>query len=61
MGFAGTCNFPLALEHPITALHQTSNMRTYQIATIPGDGIGKEVVPAGVQVMQRLEIGRAHV
>jgi tartrate dehydrogenase/decarboxylase/D-malate dehydrogenase len=29
-------------------------MKTYQIATIPGDGIGKEVVPAGVQVMQRL-------
>lgn len=22
-------------------------MKTYQIATIPGDGIGKEVVPAG--------------
>ena len=29
-------------------------MKTYEIATIPGDGIGKEVVPAGVQVMQRL-------
>ena len=29
-------------------------MKTYQIATIPGDGIGKEVVPAGVQVMQKL-------
>ncbi len=22
-------------------------MKTYRIATIPGDGIGKEVVPAG--------------
>lgn len=29
-------------------------MKTYRIATIPGDGIGKEVVPAGKQVMQAL-------
>ena len=27
-------------------------MKTYRIATIPGDGIGKEVVPAGRQVLQ---------
>ena len=27
-------------------------MKTYRIATIPGDGIGKEVVPAGAQVLQ---------
>ena len=29
-------------------------MKTYQIATIPGDGIGKEVVPAGQQVLAAL-------
>ena len=29
-------------------------MKTYRIATIPGDGIGKEVVPAGVAVLQSL-------
>ena len=29
-------------------------MKTYAIATIPGDGIGKEVIPAGQQVMQVL-------
>jgi len=29
-------------------------MKTYRIATIPGDGIGKEVVPAGQQVLQTL-------
>ncbi|BDT67802.1 putative tartrate dehydrogenase/decarboxylase TtuC' [Comamonadaceae bacterium OS-1] len=29
-------------------------MKTYTIATIPGDGIGKEVVPAGQQVLQAL-------
>jgi tartrate dehydrogenase/decarboxylase / D-malate dehydrogenase len=29
-------------------------MKTYSIATIPGDGIGQEVVPAGVQVLQVL-------
>ena len=29
-------------------------MNTYRIATIPGDGIGKEVIPAGQQVLQAL-------
>ena len=29
-------------------------MKTYRIATIPGDGIGREVVPAGRQVFQVL-------
>ena len=29
-------------------------MKTYAIATIPGDGIGQEVVPAGQQVLQAL-------
>jgi tartrate dehydrogenase/decarboxylase / D-malate dehydrogenase len=27
-------------------------MKTYHIATVPGDGIGKEVVPAGQQVLE---------
>jgi tartrate dehydrogenase/decarboxylase/D-malate dehydrogenase len=27
-------------------------MNTYTIAAIPGDGIGKEVLPAGIQVLQ---------
>src|SRR5579862_5858585 len=30
------------------------DMKTYRIATIPGDGIGKEVVPAGQQVLEAL-------
>jgi tartrate dehydrogenase/decarboxylase / D-malate dehydrogenase len=29
-------------------------MKTYRIALVPGDGIGKEVVPAGRQVLQAL-------
>ena len=29
-------------------------MKTYKVATIPGDGIGKEVVPAGQQVLAAL-------
>jgi tartrate dehydrogenase/decarboxylase / D-malate dehydrogenase len=29
-------------------------MKTYQLAVIPGDGIGKEVIPAGVAVLQAL-------
>jgi len=27
-------------------------MKTYRVALIPGDGIGKEVIPAGVQVLK---------
>jgi tartrate dehydrogenase/decarboxylase/D-malate dehydrogenase len=30
-------------------------MRTHKIAVIPGDGIGKEVIPAGVAALQALE------
>ena len=30
-------------------------MKTYRIATIPGDGIGKEVVPAGQQVLEEVD------
>jgi tartrate dehydrogenase/decarboxylase/D-malate dehydrogenase len=29
-------------------------MKTYRIATIPGDGIGKEVVPAGRSVLEAI-------
>ncbi|HZL52850.1 MAG TPA: isocitrate/isopropylmalate family dehydrogenase, partial [Terracidiphilus sp.] len=29
-------------------------MKTYRIALVPGDGIGKEVVPAGRQVLEAL-------
>ena len=29
-------------------------MKTYRIASIPGDGIGKEVVPEGEKVLQAL-------
>ncbi|MDE2121268.1 MAG: tartrate dehydrogenase [Betaproteobacteria bacterium] len=32
-------------------------MKTYRIASIPGDGIGKEVVPAGEQVLDTLAVG----
>ena len=29
-------------------------MKTYRIASIPGDGIGNEVIPAGIEVLNRL-------
>jgi len=32
-------------------------MKTYHIATIPGDGIGKEVVPAGQEVLAAVAAG----
>ena len=31
-------------------------MTSYRIAVIPGDGIGKEVVPEGIRVLE--EVGR---
>ena len=34
-------------------------MRTYKIACIPGDGIGKEVVPAGQTVLETLATGQS--
>ena len=33
--------------------HPTSPPRRYRIAVIPGDGIGKEVVPEGVRVLEQ--------
>ena len=30
-------------------------MRSYRIAAIPGDGIGKEVIPAGLEVLRALQ------
>jgi len=32
-------------------------LKTYRIASIPGDGIGNEVIPAGVEVLKHLENG----
>ena len=29
-------------------------MNTYQIATIPGDGIGKEVIPESVKILNAI-------
>ena len=33
-------------------------MKTYRIATIPGDGIGKEVIAAGQQALEALAASR---
>jgi tartrate dehydrogenase/decarboxylase / D-malate dehydrogenase len=32
-------------------------LKTYRIASIPGDGIGNEVIPAGIEVLKQLEGG----
>src|SRR5687767_3261470 len=47
---------PSGANHRIgrTTQRTTAQMKTYKIATIPGDGIGKEVVPAGQQVLEAL-------
>src|SRR5437016_5525189 len=46
---------PLTVEgrHP-TPLTEEYPMKVYRIAAIPGDGIGKEVVPAGQKVLEAL-------
>ena len=31
-------------------------MKSYRIASIPGDGIGSEVIPAGIEVLQKLAV-----
>jgi tartrate dehydrogenase/decarboxylase / D-malate dehydrogenase len=35
-------------------LSKAAEIKTYRIATIPGDGIGKEVIPAGQRVLETL-------
>src|SRR5213075_1299408 len=32
-------------------------MKSYRIASIPGDGIGNEVIPAGIEVLHKLQDG----
>jgi tartrate dehydrogenase/decarboxylase/D-malate dehydrogenase len=50
-------NPALQVELPCSATRLKSGaaqMKRYRIATVPGDGIGKEVVPAGRQVLEAL-------
>ena len=35
----------------------SKSVNTYKIASIPGDGIGNEVIPAGIEVLKMLEDG----
>jgi tartrate dehydrogenase/decarboxylase/D-malate dehydrogenase len=35
-------------------------MKTYKIAAIPGDGIGKEVIAAGIEVLDALAAREGH-
>jgi tartrate dehydrogenase/decarboxylase/D-malate dehydrogenase len=32
-------------------------LKSYRIAAIPGDGIGNEVIPAGIEVLAKLQVG----
>src|SRR6476661_6495871 len=41
-------------DAPTVKLSGAKSMQSYRIACIPGDGIGKEVVPAGQTVLQAL-------
>src|SRR5207248_850515 len=36
---------------------QSAGVKTYRIAAIPGDGIGDEVIPAGIEVLERAADG----
>jgi tartrate dehydrogenase/decarboxylase / D-malate dehydrogenase len=43
-----------SLNQPRYAEGATISMKTYTIAAIPGDGIGREVIPAGIEVLETL-------
>lgn len=43
---------PTEFERPLIMSHEKNKARAYRIAVIPGDGIGKEVVPEGVRVLK---------
>jgi len=45
----------ISVAHSRAAAWKEKIMREYKIAVMPGDGIGKEVIPAGVTVLQRLQ------
>ncbi len=36
-------------------------MKTYKIAAVPGDGIGKEVIAAGIEVLNALAACRTGI
>src|ERR1700734_1298212 len=42
------------VEHATPIPRRTYTMRRYKLAIIPGDGIGKEVIPAGVEALTAL-------
>ena len=44
----------VACAQKAAGLRRGSELKTYRIAIIPGDGIGKEVVPAGKRVLEVL-------
>src|SRR4029077_6530058 len=43
---------PIPVCRPCRGLHFMATNRVYRIAVIPGDGIGKEVMPEGVRVLE---------
>ena len=47
-------SFVQSIKYRFTPVAGRNAMKSYRIATIPGDGIGKEVVPAGQRVLEVL-------
>jgi len=56
MNLFGAHIFKPSIRHAKDANHLKDNvhMRTHKIAAIPGDGIGQEVIPAGLEVLRAL-------
>ena len=46
---------PAVVKQGVTAHSRNPFMREYRIAAIPGDGIGQEVIAAGLEVLKTLE------
>ena len=53
-GKASTSEVGAAVAEAVRTSIQESGLKTYRIASIPGDGIGKEVIAAGVEVLDFL-------
>src|SRR5438128_11746455 len=49
---SATCEAPIIVARTID---QGGTMATYQIAVIPGDGIGQEVMPEGMKTLRAVQ------
>lgn len=47
-------SFNIILKMPTSNQSNSSNVKSYKIASIPGDGIGPDVISAGIKILDKL-------